>query len=169
MINTSSRTDVALGFPRFSYRLRSTGHVNFKVIFVDFNDSPATRTAQSVYDLVSNASINYNTLSYGKLIITFDPHLQWLSMSKPSTEYGWSSLTFSLHKAYIQEALSLAEASGVDFSAADAFLVMANPDTVALTNGPAFTATINEGVTASGKTFLNGATSGHDLLIWGTY
>jgi TolB-like protein len=34
------------------------------------------------------------------------PSLKWLRMSKPSTGYGWNALTFELHKAYIQEALT---------------------------------------------------------------
>lgn len=168
LTNTSSRPDVALGFPKFTHRLPTTGNVRFKVIFVDFSDAAATRTVASVYGLVNPAAAqNFASMSYGKLNLTFDPHLQWLRMSKPSTGYGWSSLSFALHRAYIQEAIDLAVASGADFSSADAFLVMANPDTTAFANGPAFCANVGSGVTADGKIFLNGATSGRDLLFWG--
>jgi|LauGreSuBDMM15SN_2_FD.fasta_scaffold15533_1 M6 family metalloprotease-like protein len=168
LTNTSSRSDVALGFPRFTHRLATTGNVRFKVIFVDFSDAAATRTVQSVFGLVNPAAAqNFAAMSYGKLNVTFDPQVQWLRMSKPSTGYGWSSLTFVLHKAYIQEAIDLAVAAGADFSSADAFLVMANPDATAFANGPAFCASVGNGVTANGRIFLNGATSGRDLLSWG--
>lgn len=166
--NLATRSDVALGLPKFPYRLSSTGNVRFKVIFVDFSDAVASRTPQSVYDILNpGAAQNYATMSYGKLNVTFDPQLQWLRMSKPSTGYGWANLTFALQKAYIQEALDLAVATGADFSTSDAFLVVSNPDVTALPNGPAFCATPGNGVTASGKTFMNGATSGHDLLTLG--
>ena len=88
-------------------------------------------------------------------------------MSKPTTGYGWSSLTFTAHRTYIQEALNLA--TEVDFSQSDGFVIVSNPDAGALSNGPAFVASSSSGVTAGGKTFLNGATSGRDLLGWGGY
>ena len=88
-------------------------------------------------------------------------------MSKPTTAYGWNALSFNLHHAYIQEALNLA--TSVDFSQNDAFVIVSNPDAGALSNGPAFVASPGFGVTAGAKTFLNGSTSGRDLLVWGAY
>jgi hypothetical protein len=85
-------------------------------------------------------------------------------MSKPSTGYGWSSLTAALHQAYIQEAVSLADPS-VDFSNEDIVIGMANPAATALSYGPAFT---GGSYSADGKTFYNAATSGADLTYWGS-
>ena len=162
---TSSRSQVHLGFPRISQALKATGDVRIKVIFVDFSDAVASRTPQSVFGLISPGSENlWKAVSYGKMNPTLDPVFTWLRMSKPSGQYGWSSLTAAAHKAYIQEALNLAVAAGIDFSASDTISVMANPDATALTNGPTY---IAGGLTASGKTFSVAITSGRDLLTWG--
>jgi M6 family metalloprotease-like protein len=100
--------------------------------------------------------------------VVLEANLQWLRMSKASTDYGWPGPSFNPQRAYIQEALNLAVAAGVNFASSDSFIVMANPDTPAFTSGPAFTPTgPSFGVTASGKTFQNGATSGNDLFTWG--
>lgn len=166
LADQSGRSDVAIGFPRISSRTPTTGAVKVTVIFVDFSDAPATRTPQEIYSIISPAAENYyNAVSYNNLALTFDPAFKWFRMSKPSSQYGWASLTFDLHKAYIQEALSLADPT-VDFSKSDAFLIVSNPDGGSLQNGPAFCSSPGYGVTADGKLFYNGATSGRDLLAY---
>jgi M6 family metalloprotease-like protein len=163
----AGRADVGIGFPRKTYRTNPIGNIKVTVIFVDFSDAPATRTPQDVFSKsISPASENYfNAVSYGNLKLNFDPQYQWIRMSKPSNGYGWSALTFALHKAYIQEAINLADPN-VDFSKSDAFLIVSNPDAGAITNGPAFTATPGNGITVDGITINNGATSGRDLTAW---
>lgn len=164
----STRGDVGLGFPRITNRLTATGTVRFKIVLVDFSDVPATRTPQSVFNMISPGSETlFSALSYGRMNVVLEPHLQWLRLSRPSTGYGWPGPTFTSHRAYIQEALNLAATAGVDFSTSDSFIVMANPDAAAFTSGPAFTPLRGSGVTVGGKTFENGATSGRDLLTWG--
>jgi M6 family metalloprotease-like protein len=160
------RGDVGIGFPRISVRTPSTGTVKVTVIFVDFSDAPATRTPQDVFATISPAAENYyNAVSYTNMALSFDPSYKWFRMSKPSSGYGWAALTFDLQKAYIQEAITLADPT-VDFSKSDAFLIVSNPDGGSLTNGPAFTATGTNGITVDGKLFNNGATSGKDLLVY---
>jgi M6 family metalloprotease-like protein len=160
--------DIGLGLPRSTNRLKAAGDVHMPLVFVDFSDAVATRTPQQILNILSPTSENYyRTVSYGRMNLILEPSLTWRRMSKPSSAYGWSSLTFAAHRAYIQEALDLA--SGVDFSRADGFLIVSNPDAGALTNGPAFVASATSGVTAGGRTFTNGATSGRDLNNWGGY
>lgn len=163
----AGRKDVNLGFPRIANRTKAIGECKVTVIFVDFSDAPATRTPQDVFSKsISPASENYfSAVSYGNFKLNFDPQYKWLRMSKPSTGYGWSPLTFTNHKAYIQEAISLADPT-VDFSKSDAFLIVSNPDAGAISNGPAFCATPGNGITVDGITLDNGATSGRDLIAW---
>ena len=159
---------VALGFPRIPGRLKSIGDVRVPVVFVDFSDAVATRTPQNVFGIVSPAAENYyRTISYGRMNLILQPTFVWYRMSKASSQYGWSALTYDLHKAYIEEALNLATTT--DLTQADGFLVLSNPDAGSLTNGPAFTANAGAGVTVRGKTLANGATSGRDLLGWGAF
>jgi M6 family metalloprotease-like protein len=161
----SGRADVGAGIPRSGFRAPTTGNVKVSVIFVDFSDAPAGRTPQDVFSLISPASENYlAAVSYNNLTLTFEPNYKWFRMSKPSSAYGWSSLTFDAHKAYIQEAIGLADPT-VDFSKSDAFLIVSNPDAGSLTNGPAFCASPG-GFTIDGKLFNNGVTSGRDLLVY---
>lgn len=74
--------------------------------------------------------------------------------------------TFGSHKAYISEALQLALSLNIDFSFADEFLIMANPDATNIEFGPAFTPSPGNGINVNGKTFENGVTSGTDLNYW---
>jgi M6 family metalloprotease-like protein len=162
-----TRGDVGIGFPKIANRIRSTGTVKVNVIFVDFSDAAASKTTQQVFNILSPTSENYfTTVSYGKLNIQFNATYKWYRMSKASNQYGWDNLSFALHKQYIQEAISLADRD-VDFSGSDSFIIIANPDATNLKNGPALTASLGQGIKADGKEFLNSATSGYDLNVWG--
>ena len=161
-------TGVGFGFPRSTARLKASGDVRITVLFVDFSDAVSTRTPEAVFGLIASSHAYFRTVSYGAMNVTYEPSYTWLRMSKPSTAYGWSALTFALHHAYIQEAINLAGTS-VDFSNADGFVIMANPDATALRNGPAYTANRGSGVNARGRILDNGITSGNDLLNWGYY
>lgn len=157
-----------LGFPRDASRQKTIGDVRVAMVFVDFSDAVASRTPQNVFAIISpNAENYYRAVSYGRMNLILEPSYVWRRMSKPSTAYGWNALSFDLQRTYIQEALTLA--TSVDFSQNDAFVIVSNPDAGALSNGPAFVASQGFGVTAGSKTFLNGSTSGRDLLFWGAY
>ena len=161
-------SDLGLGLPRVANRLKAAGDVRIAVVFVDFSDAVATRTPQQVFSILSPTAENYfRGVSYGRMNLILEPTFTWRRMSKPTSGYGWSSLTFAAHRTYIQEALDLSV--GVNFSQSDGFLIISNPDAGALTNGPAFVASAASGVNAGGKTLWNGATSGRDLVGWGGY
>jgi M6 family metalloprotease-like protein len=163
----ANRGDVGLGFPRYFNRMTTTGTVRAKLLFVDFSDAPAAQTPQQVYSIMSPAAPEFfKTISYGRLNYQLDPYFAWLRMSKPSTGYGWSSLTAALHLAYVQEAVALADPN-VDFSNSDIVYVIATPNATALANGPTLTGNSRFNYTADGKTFYNAVTSGADLTFWG--
>jgi len=161
------RFGVGLGFPRIAGRLRSTGDVRIKVLFVDFSDAVATRTPQAALSIISpGAEQFYEAVSYGHMHLIFDPVYTWLRMTKPTSGYPWNPLTFAGQKAYIEEAAQLA-GSGLDVSTSDSLVVLTNPDSTAFPYGPAFTANPGDGVVVNGKRFDNAATSAADLLTWG--
>jgi M6 family metalloprotease-like protein len=152
------------GFPRYSDRLASTGTVNVTVLFVDFPDRVATRTPAQAYALISGATATFTAQSYGRLNYQMTPNLAWLRMSRASTTYSYSG---DNHKAFIQEAVSLAD-STVNFSTTNALVIIANPDVTTFPQGPAFLASAGGGVTADGREMLNVVTSGYDLNSWGS-
>jgi len=160
-------TNVGFGLPNPSYKLPSQGDVKTIVLFADFSDAPATQTPEEVFALISpNAEKFYSALSYGRMNWQLEPHLTWLSLSKPGSYYGDAIGSYDGHLGFIQEAVKLADAD-VDFSTADSVVVMVPPQASAVGYGPAFGANEGEGYKADGKTFSNGVTSGADLLSWG--
>lgn len=160
------RGDVAIGFPRISERLKSTGNVNVQVIFVDFPDAPASMTTRDAFAKVSESSKLFEELSYGRLQFVMQPHHKWYRMSQSAKSYAPLNQSFVHHRSYIAEATALAD-SEVDFRNTDGILILANPAAQALGNsGPAFSATSGNGITLDGKYIGNGATSAYDLNYW---
>lgn len=151
------------GFPKPSFKMRSVGDVKTVILFADFADAPATQTPEEMFSMLSPNAENFlNTISYGKLNWTLEPHLVWLRLSKPSSYYGSLMRSFEGHKKYIQEAVDLADAE-VDFSTADAVAVIVPIEAKKIPYGPAFAAAEGDGYQADGKTFDSGMTSGADF------
>jgi hypothetical protein len=86
----------------------TTGTMNAKLLFVDFEDAPANDTTQSLYDSLVTGSIAwFNTSSYGALTLNVDADMsKFYRMPQASTKY-----TFKRFKAkqdmYIRDALSV--------------------------------------------------------------
>lgn len=160
------RGGVAIGFPRYTERLKSTGKVVATVIMVDFSDSPATMTPDDAFKKISGAADTFSEMSYSKMQYDMTAIKHWYRMSKPSTSYKFN--TYEAHRAYISEAVALADAD-VDFSLTDSLVILSNPDTTGLGEaGPAFTGSTGGGITADGREMLNATTSAHDLNTWGS-
>ena len=164
----NAQSDVALGFPRIANRMRTTGLVNYSVLFVDFSDAPSPDSAATVFARLAPAAPNYyKELSRGAMQPLFSPLLTTLRMSKPSTSYNIQ--TEGGQRNYLTEATQLAiSLHGWDFSSSDSVIAMASTAATALPNGPAFCAEPGGGFVASGKTFENSVTSGHDFTHWGS-
>jgi M6 family metalloprotease-like protein len=163
------RGDVSIGgWPRITERSKTTGTVNATVIMVDFSDAPAMMTPQAAFAKISGATATFSEVSYGRLNYAFNPRYKWYRMSKPSTHYAPLNQSFNSHRAYISEAVALAD-SEVDFSTTDNIVILANPDAGGLgMAGPAFAAINGNGITLDGKYISNGATSAYDLNNWGS-
>lgn len=161
--------DHSLGFPRPGVRLRSTGNVKLLVVFVDFPDSPATRSVDSVYSMISpTAQQMFAAMSYGKLQLELIPIKKWQRLPRQSVQYRMSrGADFVTHREYVVDALNSA-AGQVDPSGFDGFVIITNPDTSAFNFGPGFTPNSDYwAATALGRRWLNGTTSGTDLSYWG--
>lgn len=164
-----SFTNVGLGLPNPAFKMPSIGDVKTIVLFTDFSDVPATQTPEGLLSIISpGAETYYAEMSYGRMNWTLQPHPVWLRLSQPSAYYGESIQSYDGHLAFIQEAVTLADAD-VDFSTADSVVVLVPPEASAIPYGPAFGASPGGGYSADGKTFANGATSGADLPGWGSY
>ena len=154
------------GWPRIADRMRTTGTVNVQVIFVDFPDAVATMSTQEAFAKISPASETFKEMSYGKLNYNLVPSTKWYRMKSQSTTYAPLNKSFDSHRAYIAEALNLADPD-VDFSNSDAFVILANPDSKGIgTSGPGFASLNGRGFTLDGKYIGNGATSSYDLNNW---
>ncbi|NBW65573.1 hypothetical protein EBR44_07385 [bacterium] len=168
---TGSGRGVYLGFPRRPNGLKTIGTVNVGVAMVDFPDAVATKTAQAAFNMISPGAVDFfAAASYGQMNLVLTPTLRWDRMSKASTGYGMTraTITFASQKAYATEALTLASRT-LDFSNADAFVVLTNPDASVIDLGPTFTPDPGSGITISGRTMESGVTSGYDLNFWGPH
>jgi M6 family metalloprotease-like protein len=164
------RLDVSIGFPKVENRLRSTGGVRLGVFFADFPDSVATKTTESVLQMISPESETlYSKMSYGRVAFELVPVHRWIRMSKDSSLYGMSrGLSFATHRAYLDEVLRQGTV-GLDTTTLDGFIVLTNPDSNAISNGPAFTPIDKYwGIQIGTKLWMNGTnSSGIDLRSWG--
>jgi M6 family metalloprotease-like protein len=144
---------VGLGFPRSPLRVPSTGVVRVSVLFGDFSDSPATQSPFQFFEEQVSPSAQYlNAMSYGKMTVELLPTLQWLRMSKPSTENRVPD--------NIIEAASLA-GSGVDFSNSHAVFLVSPANVYGNTHGSAFVGTTSgDGFVIDNQRFHNGASFG---------
>jgi M6 family metalloprotease-like protein len=155
------------GFPRYPERLKSTGRMIAKVIFVDFPNSIATITPQQAFAKISMASNLVTEMSYGKLELVMEPMYKWYRMSKNGSSYAPLNESFQKHKAYISEALDLSN-SDIDFKNVEFIIIIANPDTVDIgMQGPTLMGTFSNGFNLDNKFITNVVTSAHDLNNWG--
>ncbi len=145
-------------------RLATTGTVRAKVLFVDFADAPATETPQSLFALIADSPAFFSDVSYGRFRLVLEPNPTWLRMSKPSTAYSFA--TFASHKAYIEEAVRLADAN-VDFAGTSTVYVLAARNATAISYGPTLVPNAGDGITVDGISLTNAVTSGADLPGWG--
>jgi len=161
---------VHFGSPRSSDRLRSTGPVKVTVLFGTYADVTPERTPEEVFALLSpGAQEMFSAMSYGRMSLTLEPHLEWLALSKPASDYAQAIRTFEGHKAFLEEGIRLSD-EAVDFSQTDLVLLIGPPSARAVGYGPTWIGfdEPNGRIVADGKTILNGITSGADLLFWGS-
>ena len=66
------------------------------------------------------------------------PHQQWLRLREPAQHYANGLSSFQGHKAFIEEAVRLAD-DAVDFSNTDVVVVLAAPSATPVGYGPTWT------------------------------
>lgn len=160
------RGDVSIGgWPRIDQRMRTIGTITSQVIFVDFPDAPAKITPEQAFENIKGVTETFNEMSYGKFNYLMKPTYKWYRMSKPTGEYDPLGNTFEKHRAYLSEALQLADPD-VDFSESESFIVLTDPSNVPFVAGPAFAA-ISDPITLDKTDFYNGTGSAADLALWG--
>lgn len=159
---------IALGFPKIEGLAPSIGTLNMTVLFVDFDDVPASTPTDSVFSIINPIAAEfYNEISYGRLELNLKAHHKWLRLSQPSAHYGEGIYEFEPHRNFIQEAVNLAD-SKVDFSETDVVLVMSNPEAEAIALGPVFKSLDTDyQIKTAEKSISVGITSGYDLNHWG--
>lgn len=157
---------LSLSHERPGYRLQSTGTIEVIVLFAEFQDVIAKETTQSIYSIISPSAEEFITdQSYGRLQLSFRPHHSWLRLSSNASVYASAIKTYEGHREFMQEAIDLAD-DKVDFSDADAVLVVATPNAQEIAYGPAWMGMPYDPLRADGQVITNGVTSGADLTYW---
>jgi hypothetical protein len=95
--------------------VRGLGTLNAVMLFVDFPDAPAIETTRSLYDVLAPGSErNFASQSFGRLALRITEVPHWYRISKNARDYGvyrGARTGFYEHRAYMQEAVNLADAA----------------------------------------------------------
>ena len=117
-----------VGFPRYPERLPTTGTVTWQVLFITYPDVPVTTKSKTLYkELVPDFKDYYEKSSNKKLKLKFDVYWNWITMPKSVSAYQSAENNLASGDAWMKEAIALADGV-VDFSKADAILLLSNPD-----------------------------------------
>ncbi|HAQ23496.1 MAG TPA: hypothetical protein DGF10_08235 [Acidimicrobiaceae bacterium] len=124
--------------------MRSQGTARVAVLFVDFPNAASVQTTEELFSAnVPWAEAYLEAMSFGHLDLQFEPLHKWLRMSEMHGAYGFSGdsqsgadFTFDSHRAYIQEAIALADPD-FDFQGIDSVLIIADPKADSM-HSPAF-------------------------------
>ncbi|MCB0033427.1 MAG: hypothetical protein KDE51_05390 [Anaerolineales bacterium] len=112
-----SGSAVGLGFPTSAARSPSKGTMRVKVLFVDFPDSPATKTTQELFVNLPEVANVYDTLSYGQLDIQLEPVHQWFRINQSADSWAGGFYTPPYINPF-RDALAVVDPA-VDFSGVD--------------------------------------------------
>jgi M6 family metalloprotease-like protein len=160
-LDKHTASNVAVGWPKLATSMKSVGTDRIAVLFVDFPDSVATKSIDSLYPQISKSETIFNAMSYGKFDFQVDPLKKWIRMSHP---YGYYDLfrnkTDSKFPEYIQEAATIA-ALDYNFKGVSSVVVISNPDTP-YDFGPAH---LGLSTKVSGEEIPFAVTSGQDAWI----
>ena len=159
---------IGLGFPQADDRLATTGTVRGTVLFADFPDQRAAMSPSEVFDILSPGAERYfDTVSYGRMSLELSAHPVWLRLSQPAAHYAEGIKTYSGHRAFLDEALRLAD-DAVDFSQTDVIILMSAPSADVIAYGPTWMGNQGSPLVADGRRITTAITSGADLLYWGS-
>jgi uncharacterized protein (TIGR03437 family) len=141
-------------------KLKSLGENKMLFLYAPSNEIP-----QQLYQaLVPFSQTWYDEVSYGAMKLTVTPVFQWFRMPRPSGEYNYArGLTFELHKQYIGDAISAANAS-VDFSQFDGVYIMASKDS-AVPFSPTWVPNPGSGINVDGVEVRHVVTLGADARL----
>jgi M6 family metalloprotease-like protein len=154
------------GTTDYSEFQRPAGVVKAVMLFVEFPDADHRESTRDLYKLlVPHAQQWIQEVSYGRADLEVTPVAKWYRMSKPSVEYGFTSkvppMTDEQHKAYITEAMRLAE-SDVDFRRYQLVTVVAALGSQ-IPPSPTFQAPVGKGILIQGTEIHEAITFGADI------
>ncbi|MGE5757367.1 MAG: M6 family metalloprotease domain-containing protein [Sideroxydans sp.] len=150
------------GASDFNWFVRPSGAVSAVMIFVDFPDAPQSESTAELYNLLAPESAQwYAEASYGGMTLEITPVHRWYRMPKNSGEYGFASLTWEKHRAYVADAVALADAE-VNFSTYAIVYIVSSKDSQ-LTVSPTLSVNPGDGIMADGKEIRLAVTVGADV------
>lgn len=153
------------GFPVDEQALPATGTLKAALLFVDFEDHPASVGSLDEAEANLASGVEYlERVSGGRLDVTTTSSDGWVRMPEPSTSYPFErGLTYEDHVRYIGDAISAADAT-FDFSDVDVVWVTATKESPNITYSP--TTNFLDGTT-DGNHLTHAVTFGFDQWRWG--
>ena len=166
LLTTGSVNQPNAGPTDYSFLIRPRGIVRGVMLFVDFPDANYRESTMDLYNLLVPHSREWlKEVSYGRMTLDVVPVSKWYRMKKPSAEYGFTSkvppMTFEQHRAYIAEAIQLAEAD-VEFKQYQFVNVVAALGSQ-IPPSPTFHARPGQGISTQGIEMRHAITFGADI------
>ena len=133
----SLHSGAQVGFPIAPNKLKNSGEIKIKVLFISFLNSP-NRSKKETKELLKDLQLDYiaksySSMSYNKVKIKFEPYMTWLRLPNDSYAYELglgqtSNLSWqSREQRYLNEVIGLAD-PGIDFSKTDGLAIISDPD-----------------------------------------
>ncbi|MER7394051.1 M6 family metalloprotease domain-containing protein [Streptomyces sp. NPDC000151] len=157
--------DLGSGFPVDNQALPAVGKLKSAMLFVDFEDHPATRGSLLKAESNLRSGVEYlENVSGGKLDVEVTSSDRWVRMPEPSTSYPFErGLSYEDHVRYIEDAIEAADAD-FDFSDTDVVWVVATEQAKNITYSPT---TNHLDVTVDEHHITHAITFGYDQWRWG--
>jgi M6 family metalloprotease-like protein len=166
LLNADSVEQPNAGPTDYSFLVRPIGTIRSVMIFVDFSDAEHRESTTDLYNLLVPHSQEWlKEVSYGRMSLQVTSIPKWYRMSKPSVEYGFTAkvppMTFEQHRAYVAEAVHLAEGD-VDFKQFQFVSIVAAVGSQ-IPPSPTFQAKSGEGIVTQGIEIHEAITFGADI------
>lgn len=122
-----------IGFPRPEGRIKNSGNINYKVLFVKFADSKnlSKKDSKKLLSKINPVFINkyYKNLSDGRVNINLVADLQWITLEDDSSRITSPSQDFDFFansEELIKKVIDKADVNN-DFSTTDGVMVVLDP------------------------------------------
>ncbi|KAJ9607896.1 hypothetical protein H2200_007975 [Cladophialophora chaetospira] len=137
---TSRQLNEGFGSDPTTFMVPSTGILQAYMVFVEFDDAPASEKVTDLFDLYMPAASEwYGNASFGRLNLRVTADLsRFHRMPRNASAYDYRrGMGYKFHRKYVQDALD-AVGESVDFAGTDLLYIVPTREAAAISYSPTF-------------------------------